>query len=563
MYQHSHVIRSLPLLADILGKKYGIKVEIGGDVAKTNGTVIHLPSLPVEGDDLLPMIRGYIDHEAAHIRESDFSAVKGLIPLEVKITNTIEDWRVEKKLAAVYPGCAENFQWLIKHLFLDQAVAESAKASHPAMHILNWLLITVRSWDVQELEQEREYLRSVVETHFSGLPKALDSILLAIPGACDCTNDAVKFAQQLAAIIKQYLDDLEEHQGKSEESQGEHAEDHNADVQDSSSSPAERETREQSDSASSGAVSQLPTSPSSLPENDDAHLIESIKSLLSASSQELPADLDSLLQDAVADACAQAGGSVTVAQEDRKPLSPLTPQDKETVRQATTALRTRLQALLQSTRSVRNHNGYVGRLDMHKLHELSTGNAAIFLKKGIRSGINTAVHILLDASGSMDKDRRMTLACHACYAVASVLHAVRGVNLGVTVFPGNDGSQTVSPILRHGQNMHDWFLVLPTGGTPMDAALWWVWQKMYSLQEARKIVLVITDGAPNAYFDTQKAINALTDFGLEVYAVGIMEDSVLALFPQGNSRVIHDIRELAPAVFQVLHPALVGRKALS
>ena len=33
---------------------------------------------------------------------------------------------------------------------------------------------------------------------------------------------------------------------------------------------------------------------------------------------------------------------------------------------------------MQSTRSVRNHSGYVGALNIHKLHSLTTGNAKVF-----------------------------------------------------------------------------------------------------------------------------------------------------------------------------------------
>jgi len=564
MIRHRHVIRSLPLLADVLGKKYGIRVEIGGGVAKTNGTVIYLPSLPVDADDtLLPMIRGFIDHEAAHIRETSFTALKGVSPLEGRIANTIEDWRVERELAAVYPGCAQNFQWLIKHLFLGKAEDNAARAAHPAMHILDWLLITVRSWDVRELAQEREFLRSLVEKFFPGLAQALDAVLLSIPGACNSTKDAAKFARRLASIIKKHLGDLEDSQGSAAETQGEDAENQNTETQNSTGSPSGRESRENADAALCGADSQLPTHADSSPAvpEEAATRIASLKDLLASPSQALPDDLDSILQEAVADACAQADGRITVAREDRKTAYPLSPHDIAAVKQATTALRTRLQAFLQSMRSVRNHNGYAGRLDMRRLHALFMGKAEVFLKKGVCAGIHTAVHILLDASHSMYRDGRMTLACHACYAVASVLHAVRGINVGVTVFPGDRDSETVTPILRHRQGMHDAFMVAANGNTPMDAALWWVWRQMYPMAEARKIVLVITDGLPNHYAETEIAVKALLDFGLEVYTVGIMENSVLPLFPKGNSSVIHDIRELAPAVFQMLQTALIGRKS--
>ena len=59
------VMRSLPLVASVLGRKYGVKVEIGGTDAYTDGTVIRLPSLPGDvPDTLLAMARGYLDHGA-------------------------------------------------------------------------------------------------------------------------------------------------------------------------------------------------------------------------------------------------------------------------------------------------------------------------------------------------------------------------------------------------------------------------------------------------------------------------------------------------------------------
>lgn len=62
-----------------------------------------------------------------------------LTPLEQHIWNLLEDWRVENKLASIYPGCRQNFQWLIKHLLLPQP----RKPQHnPVMQALDWLLVT-------------------------------------------------------------------------------------------------------------------------------------------------------------------------------------------------------------------------------------------------------------------------------------------------------------------------------------------------------------------------------------------------------------------------------------
>ena len=77
---------------------------------------------------------------------------------------------------------------------------------------------------------------------------------------------------------------------------------------------------------------------------------------------------------------------------------------------------------MQSIRSVRNHSAYTGALNIRRLHSLATGNAKVFLRKGEKAGVNTAVHILLDASGSMN-GKPIALAVKACFAVASALQA--------------------------------------------------------------------------------------------------------------------------------------------
>ena len=144
------VMRSLPLVASILGRKYGVQVEMGGADAYTDGSVIHLPALPGDvPDTLLALARGYVDHEAAHIRDTDFLALKqaGLSPLETHVWNILEDWRVEHKLASIFPGCRQNFDWLIRHIFDSDGQDQFVE---PRAAVLNWILLEVRSWDVHQ-----------------------------------------------------------------------------------------------------------------------------------------------------------------------------------------------------------------------------------------------------------------------------------------------------------------------------------------------------------------------------------------------------------------------------
>ena len=247
----------------------------------------------------------------------------------------------------------------------------------------------------------------------------------------------------------------------------------------------------------------------------------------------------------------------------------LTPEEINACRQTTTALRTRLQALLQSTHIVRRHSGYSGKLNAHKLHKLCTGNAKIFLQQGERQQLNTAVHILLDSSGSM-MGAAMPLACHACFAVASALYGIKGISLGITTFPGGKFMQTgnnnktpsatwdtVSPILTHSQQRHKEFNIPAAGDTPMDAALLWTLQQVHPLSENRKIILIITDGSPNNFESAEQAITMVKQCGIEIYGIGISDVSIAKLLPGKESIIINSIPELAPTMFGLLQNALL------
>ena len=56
--RNKDVLNCLPLLASILGRNYGVKVEIGGGSAYTDGSTIHLPSLSLDCDTELLHLEG-------------------------------------------------------------------------------------------------------------------------------------------------------------------------------------------------------------------------------------------------------------------------------------------------------------------------------------------------------------------------------------------------------------------------------------------------------------------------------------------------------------------------
>ena len=252
--------------------------------------------------------------------------------------------------------------------------------------------------------------------------------------------------------------------------------------------------------------------------------------------------------------------SITVAVQTSKNAGPLSGDDIKEARQASTALRTRLGGLLQTKVLSRAAGGRRGRLDTGQLYRLAVSDPRVFRTKSERVGIDTAVHILLDCSGSMV--RRIHLACQACYAVASALEASR-INVAVTAFPGTqtpDGSySTIAPVIRHGQKVNPNVDLSPAGGTPMGEALWWVMQEMLMVKENRKIILVVTDGEPDSMMSATQALDQGRRAGFEIYGLGIVSQSVSELMPS-KSKVVSSMSELPGAMFSLLEAAVLHVK---
>lgn len=135
----------------------------------------------------------------------------------------------------------------------------------------------------------------------------------------------------------------------------------------------------------------------------------------------------------------------------------------------------------------------------------------------------------------------------------------------VSAFPGGaklkDEDQaeawlTVSPILKYGERLHNRFLAPANGCTPLAETLWWTFQQMQSLKEERKIVLILSDGEPNDPDGTLNVINILRNNGLEIYGIGIGTVVMENLMSGKYSRSIYNLKELAPAMLDMLKVSL-------
>jgi cobaltochelatase CobT len=455
--------------------------------------------------------------------------------------NAIEDWRVENRLAAVFPGCRHNFHELIRRFFVEDATRERAGEISLALSVLNYVLLTVRSWDVPEVSQPLREETTSLDTHFPGMRQPLDLILAQIRQGCPDTSSAIHYARQLAHCLKSWKSPSQEEQNQESGTQTENT-------------SASEKGREASTSAAS-AQETSSVGNSCLPAGETGQdRLSGIPTIVDT----LPVDMGNWLgKQLEAHAAGDSGRKVEMAVEGFCEVHLLPDQDREKAVRMATALKARMLGMLQAHTLRHAISGRQGKLETGKLYRLSTGSPRVFQKRASVHKLDTAVHILLDSSGSMHGES-IKLAVQACYAVGKALEHLSGISLGITSFPAyRDGKIGVFPLVKHGQKMTDRMQMQAHGGTPLAEALWWVMRQMLILKETRKVVLILTDGVPDDVPQCLQALEALRKTGVEVYGIGMKFDCISSLLPDTSSRVISRFEELSPALFEVLQHALL------
>lgn len=103
----------------VFGRKHDVRVVFQGDGAATDGGTIILPSLDHNSDvneAEADIMRGYVDHEAGHVRHTDFNALGEFAKasdgnqLVRSVHNALEDIWLERRVMDEYPGAAENLK---------------------------------------------------------------------------------------------------------------------------------------------------------------------------------------------------------------------------------------------------------------------------------------------------------------------------------------------------------------------------------------------------------------------------------------------------------------------
>jgi Mg-chelatase subunit ChlD len=220
----------------------------------------------------------------------------------------------------------------------------------------------------------------------------------------------------------------------------------------------------------------------------------------------------------------------------------------------------------------RTHHETSGRLDRRAIVRMRTGALDVFSKRDDTPGIDTALLILVDGSGSMCADidqvyakgiARMDMAQVAAWHIA---RAAEGANakVGVVHFhtPSDHARATLS-----GADIHvakDWdrsvqdaawpiLSMQGTAYTPLSQAIVGAAEYLRSVNATRHILLVVTDGVCDMGPDTVRAAcNIAASMRVEVVGLGMACAEVIDAFPEGYSENIEDLTHLATKGMAVL-----------
>ncbi|MDP2203333.1 MAG: VWA domain-containing protein [Methylicorpusculum sp.] len=595
---------AFPIVAAALGNKFGVKVSVGGDDAYTNGDSIHLPALDTEDTNIQDIAWGYLAHEAAHVRFTDFGEFRNAAtnPLRKNIVNILEDIRIEKSMQDPYPGTKRTTEKVVEYLVKTGGFGFVTKDQdpHPAKVLSQFMLFRLRH-DIlgqKALASFADSAEALLEESFPvGAVTRLFGLLSDVPHLNE-TRDCVRLADQILRMIQEEQEKAEEQAkqqtqqqpsqqspsnsgGQSDPSddaiddqsddlssdtddsqQDQQSQPDNANGQSDTSDPADDNSDQQSGQGATSSHSGADD-----PSQDAEQLAQILSSLLSASQDDLPDDLFEAVQELLGNQPRNSYDS-----DIHLPLA-MEPARNPSIGNAilnralseSGKIRASLQGLIQSSRYERPINKRSGnRIDGRKLVRLSQGDSRVFERRTHKQAPNTALHLLVDASGSMNRCISLNssitladLAMDSAVALALALEGISGVNPAITRFP-DEYTDNVNPLLKHGQKVRpnaSVFSAITNGGTPLHTAIWYAAASVMATKEDRKVIMVLTDGEPDDSDAAKSVIRRCQATGIELVGVGICIDT-RHLFD--HSICINNVSDLRSELFRISKDLLLA-----
>ncbi|EGQ9107940.1 VWA domain-containing protein [Vibrio cholerae] len=543
---------ALPIVAAAYGEKFGVKVLIQGQDAFTDGERIVIPTANPDDPHYQQIAWGYLAHEAAHIRHTNFDMVQKASskPIRKALLNIIEDVRIENELAKDYPGTRRSISQVIEYMVDTQQMCVPEQLE-PASNLQAWLLFRLRCHFLGQKALTPLY-QAVDERVRQLFPAAamsrLSAMLTAVPSLAS-TGEVLKLVDAIVAMLE------EESRPPQDESDADGGDDIGQDVSNDSNNSSDSQTPE-TDSSAMGDAAETGDS-------DNADQADNLRRAIEASAAQFEPDTFAQVAEVLSEQ-AEGHQGVTPLSLPQAEQAMLGDEAILTLSASESAqIRARLRGMVQSSQDNRNHVKRHGlRVATHRLAASQAGESRLFIQRQPRIAPNAAVHLLVDISGSMGKPigegnrKYFHVANEAALALAMALEGIPGVVPAVSYFPGIHQEVSIALLpkqsVRHRAACFD---QKPRGCTPMAQAMWFAANSLLAQKQKRKLMIVLTDGDPDDWAATHDIVDRCRRSGFELLGIGIQTRSVEKFFPQ--SIVINDVKDLKRELFEVTQQLLI------
>ncbi|MBU3052053.1 MULTISPECIES: VWA domain-containing protein [Morganellaceae] len=543
---------ALPIVAAAYGEKFGVKVLIQGQDAFTDGERIVIPTANPDDPHYQQIAWGYLAHEAAHIRHTNFDMVQKASskPIRKALLNIIEDVRIENELAKDYPGTRRSISQVIEYMVDTQQMCVPEQLE-PASNLQAWLLFRLRCHFLGQkaLTPLYQAVDERVRQLFPAAAMSRLSAMLTAVTSLGSTGEVLKLVDAIVAMLE------EESRPPQDESDADSGNDIGQDASNDSNSSSDSQTPETGSSATGDAAE--------TGDSDNSDQADNLRQALEASAAQFEPDTFAQVAEVLSEQ-AEGHQGVTPLSLPQAEQAMLGDEAILTLSASESAqIRARLRGMVQSSQDNRNHAKRHGlRVATHRLAASQAGESRLFIQRQPRIAPNAAVHLLVDISGSMGKPigegnrKYFHVANEAALALAMALEGIPGVVPAVSYFPGIHQEVSIALLpkqsVRHRAACFD---QKPRGCTPMAQAMWFAANSLLAQKQKRKLMIVLTDGDPDDWAATHDIVDRCRRSGFELLGIGIQTRSVEKFFPQ--SIVINDVKDLKRELFEVTQQLLI------
>lgn len=518
MRSHIGELTTVVNVAQALSGKRHVRVTVSGSSAYTaldekpirvNVPILDLNKNP---DEMLVLIRGYIDHEVGHVRytkREDMPETGGDILRALH--NICEDIYVERRMGEAFEGSKKNLSDLSLSMFSEldeQSYASDLTTGSPDRiinAILNYVLRSARSKVLQKLEPVAHEMRIMVNSVYPGLADALDKPIGKVMSTTS-TKDCVELANEMYETLKNFVDTNRQSGG------------------DQQSGMTDEAIAALEDAVELGWA-------------DPKHY-----------------DTGGIVGDKLSKEGGKSGRRYDMSRLVKRTKAIPESVLKDAAR-TSGKLRAKLSGLLQAEVLQYGKVGRVGmRVSTRRLASaMVSPRAEVFMRKRVQRGVDTHIIMLLDASGSMYGEP-MNIASSAVYATVQACQQP-GLVTSAYAFNSETFAELVAP---HTKPDKDRMYVAPSGGTPLfEAAIDTMLR--FDRKCNRKVLILLTDG----HGDSEMALPVFRDAArvenVEVVGIGIQDPYLESILPFGSASTINELAEFPSALSSLLLRLLIER----